>query len=129
MSKQEYIRNWKLAHPEKVLALQRKYRSKPEVKAKRKLYDYNYTRQLRMKVLGHYSNGALKCAHCGEVDLEVLCLDHINGRGNQQRRETGKSNGNGFYRWIITNSYPEGFQVLCANCNIRKYHKESRESQ
>ena len=88
-----------------------------------------YREQLRMKVLGHYSNGAMKCAHCGEADLDVLCLDHINGGGSQQRRELGKPGGRSFYLWVIANSYPEGFQVLCANCNIRKFHKESRESQ
>ena len=26
------------------------------------------------------------------------------------------------YSWLIRNNYPEGFQVLCYNCNLGKAH-------
>lgn len=77
---------------------------------------------LKVKNLMHYSNpeGSIVCNNCGEQDIDVLCLDHIEGKGNQHRKEDIKSRGSGLYYWVARNNYPDGFQVLCANCNIRK---------
>lgn len=47
--------------------------------------------------------------------LQFLALDHINGGGYAQRQETG---GGGFYTWLKRNGYPQGFRVLCHNCNF-----------
>jgi len=77
----------------------------------------------KLKILRHYSGSPPRCAVCGEEDLVVLCIDHINGGGAKHRRELGKTlsaGGGMFYNWLVKNSFPEGFQVLCANCNIRK---------
>ena len=68
-------------------------------------------------VLDHY--GAA-CACCGEDVPEFLTIDHINGGGNRHRRETIKSNGAGFYRWIVRNEFPKDLQILCFNCNCGK---------
>jgi hypothetical protein len=27
-----------------------------------------------------------------------------------------------FYRWLITNNFPDDFQILCHNCNYAKSH-------
>ncbi len=70
----------------------------------------------KLQVFTHYSGGEPRCAHCGIVDVDVLTLDHINGNGHQHR----KSIGGHPYRWIINNDYPDGFQVLCFNCNWKK---------
>jgi len=67
-------------------------------------------------VLEHYSKGTLVCAHCGIDDVDVLTLDHVNGGGTQHRLKEG----NKTYRWIINNNFPDGFQVLCFNCNWKK---------
>ena len=69
----------------------------------------------KLVVLDYYSNGELKCAHCGIDDLDVLTLDHIHGGGTQHRKLNPHS-----YRWAINNDFPEGFQVLCFNCNWKK---------
>lgn len=66
-------------------------------------------------VLRHYG-GACTC--CGEEEIKFLCLDHQNGGGNKHRKEVG--GGTTFYAWIIRNNFPEGFQVLCHNCNFTK---------
>jgi len=65
------------------------------------------------------------CAYCGETDLKVLQLDHIDGGGNQHRKslKKGKYGGWSFYMLLESQGYPEGYQVLCANCNIRKEYK------
>jgi hypothetical protein len=72
---------------------------------------------LRAEVLAHYGN---KCACCGETHPEFLGIDHINGGGNKHRREPGVGSGAGFYLWLKKHHYPEGFQVLCHNCNLAK---------
>ena len=79
---------------------------------------------LRFQVLTHYGGNPPKCACCGEDHIEFLEIDHIYGGGRKHRRKVRKKCGN-FYRWIIKNGFPEGFQVLCANCNRakREYNK------
>jgi len=84
----------------------------------------------RIRILGYYSNprGKPICNNCGEQDIEVLCLDHIEGGGRRQLRET-KSKGSSFYRWLGVNGYPNGYQVLCANCNMKKAKLEQVETR
>ena len=80
----------------------------------------------RTKIILHYSNpcGVTPiCNNCGERDLEVLCIDHIEGGGRKQLRET-HSKGGSFYRWLINQNFPEGYQILCANCNMKKGRSE-----
>jgi coproporphyrinogen III oxidase len=71
---------------------------------------------MRDLVVDHYGG---RCACCGEATREFLEIDHINGGGNKHRREI-KCFGNKFYDWLIKNDFPEGFQVLCSNCNMSK---------
>jgi hypothetical protein len=66
----------------------------------------------RRELLDHYGG---KCACCGEEHYEFLSIDHINGGGTKHRAEVGK--GDVFYKWLRKNGYPEGFRVLCHNCN------------
>ncbi len=68
------------------------------------------------KVLNHYSR---VCVCCGEKDTRFLSVDHINGGGLKHRRESKISC---MWRWLIDNEFPEGFQILCHNCNQAKYH-------
>ena len=77
-------------------------------------------RRIKLEVFSHYCNGKPRCMHCGEIDLRVLCIDHINGGGTQERKRTKQSGGHGFYYRLKTLGYPDGYQVLCANCNLRK---------
>lgn len=72
-----------------------------------------YRRKLRLEVLTHYSGGTPRCACCGVEDLEFLSIDHINGGGYQHRKEVGSS----FYVWLRRHGFPEGYRVLCMNCN------------
>lgn len=85
----------------------------PELKDKKKKYWIEY----RLKVLSYYSNGELKCNCCGENIYEFLSIDHIDGGGNSHRKELGSKY---IYSWLIQNNFPEGFQVLCHNCNMAK---------
>lgn len=68
-------------------------------------------KQDREAVFAHYGSA---CGCCGEAILEFLTVDHINGGGTEHRRTMGAPN---IYTWLIRNDYPEGYQVLCFNCN------------
>lgn len=72
-------------------------------------------RRERLKSLRAYGGESPSCGCCGEATLLFLSLDHVNGGGHAQRKETG---GGGFYSWLRRHNYPSGFQVLCHNCNL-----------
>ena len=66
----------------------------------------------RRVIFEHYGT---KCACCGEDEFEFLQIAHIDGGGNQHVKTVVK--GQGLYRWLIRQGFPEGFRTLCANCN------------
>jgi hypothetical protein len=69
--------------------------------------------------VSHLTNGENRCVNCGLPLYDVLQIDHINGDGAQHRKEIGKG-GNVMYSWLIKNGFPDGFQILCSNCNFFK---------
>lgn len=77
---------------------------------------------IKYEVMYHYSNGTLSCKHCGIDVYPLLTIDHINNDGAKHRREIthGKSLSSALYHWLRKNNYPDGFQVLCQNCNYFK---------
>ncbi len=84
-------------------------------------------KRIRLEVLVHYSNSDKPfCVCCNESNMEFLCIDHIDGNGNEHRRHINNSKftsgGAPFYSWLIKNKYPKGYQVLCFNCNNSKAH-------
>jgi hypothetical protein len=97
-------------------------------KNKDKIHGYHLRR--KMQVLFHYGGNLPKCACCSESHVEFLTLDHIKGDGAEHRRQiTGdprKCSGHHIYAWIIKNNFPEGFQVLCCNCNMAKGRSKVR---
>ena len=82
----------------------------------RKAYDRNRQRRLRMEALIHYGGNPPKCNCCGETEIQFLSIDHINGGGNKERTTQSRW----VNQWLKTNNYPEGYQILCFNCNLAK---------
>lgn len=78
-----------------------------------------YRLNIKKEVLTHYGDGKARCVLCGFDKIGALCIDHINGGGNQHRKEI-KMQGAGynFYSWLIQNDLPEGYRTLCMNCNF-----------
>ncbi len=72
---------------------------------------------LKIEVIEHYGG---RCACCGETNIKYLTIDHINGDGAEHRRKINSKAGSKFYKWLKDNNYPEGFRVLCFNCNCGK---------
>lgn len=75
--------------------------------------------KIKREVLGHYSKD-LTCVKCKFDDLRALSIDHIDSGGCKHRKELGNTGGTEFYRWLKKEGYPEGFQVLCMNCQFIK---------
>ena len=113
---------------------EKNYRKKPERKAQRSQYHKN----LRIKVLIHYSkslsNGDIPCCNCcGEnFHVDFLALDHIAGRRQMDSEPelvklgySSKLDSHELNHWIIRNNFPDGFQVLCHNCNFAKGMKKN----
>ncbi len=73
-----------------------------------------YGRKLRQEVLDAYGR---KCACCGQSAEEFLSVDHIKGGGTKHRREL-KRYGGTFYRYLKKKGWPDGYRILCHNCNL-----------
>lgn len=93
-------------------------------------------RKLKLLVLSHYGTNPPRCTcpncyyHNHDCPIEFLSIDHIHGGGINHRKRVGT--GNYFYFWLRKNNFPEGYQVLCHNCNQGRQlndgicpHKES----
>lgn len=82
-----------------------------EIKEQQKEKRHRY----KMIVLEYYSGTKIpECKCCREMNLEFLTIDHINGGGNEHRKTM---RGQNFYSYLIKNNFPEGYRVLCMNCN------------
>lgn len=117
----EYQKKWKEKNPERYKESRQKWLN--ENKEKRNRWQSEYRKKKRIEALSHYSDGTPMCACCGELEKDFLTFDHIDGGGNKQRIEiTGsKTNGLNLPLWLFHNKYPDGFQVLCHNCNCAKH--------
>ena len=106
-----------------------KYRSRPEVKAKKK----NIRDDVRLNILQAYSkrlsNSNVPCCNCCGLNdhLAFLAIDHIAGAKHMDFEPelvklgySSKLKSKELNRWIIDHNFPDGFQILCHNCNFAK---------
>jgi len=106
-------RKWKEDHFERWVFVDKEWRQKN--KEHRRDYQNQWNAKLKLEVLSHYSGNLPKCACCGEAVIEFLTIDHMDDNGAENRKITG--HGSKFYKWLVKNNFPEGYQVLCYNCN------------
>lgn len=89
-----------------------------------------YREQIRDDTFAAY--GGAFCACCGETRREFLTLDHINGGGGRERRESTHKGGVNWYAVLRRQGFPPGYRVLCMNCNhslgMRGYCPHQREA-
>ncbi len=92
-------------------------------------YTREYNHRLKLQAITHYSpNMQCQCAEsncwhflaCQVHDLRALTIDHIKGGGVKHLKSLGLRTGAQFYRWLKKQNWPEGYQVLCANCQLTK---------
>jgi len=92
----EYARNWARKNPGKTNELAKAYQQRA-----------------RYEAIAMY--GGPICVCCGETEYEFLTIDHINGGGQKHRKMLG---GRFISVWLRKNGYPDGFRILCMNCNF-----------
>ena len=79
---------------------------------------YNNRIYAQEKREAYEAYGGYVCNCCGEVEPVFLTIDHMQNNGSYMRRIHGIR----IDRWLKKNNYPEGFQILCWNCNSGRYH-------
>jgi len=86
--------------------------------AKVSVWRKDFRRRLKQQVIDAYGGS---CACCGETVFEFMTIDHTLGDGAEHRREI-KGVGASFrvYRDLIQRGFPEGYQILCVNCNVSR---------
>jgi len=69
---------------------------------------------IRKQCLEHYGS---ECIWCGEKDVGMLTLDHVNNDGNFERK-----NLNVYWTWhhAVKTGFPNKYQILCMGCNAYK---------
>lgn len=126
LTNSECSARYRYRHPDRVRAYQQK--NKEKIKAYRKEWSKHNREKcaaasrrcrsrLREKVLLAYGN---KCACCGETQIQFLALDHVNGGGNEERRQLNITDPIEMYRLVRNRGFPPEYQVLCHNCNMAK---------
>lgn len=83
-------------------------------------YTSERRRRIKKKAIDSLGN---KCVKCGESDWRCLQIDHINGKGNQERKTLGA--------YKMSNKvlkHPELYQILCANCNWKKRYENDESN-
>lgn len=91
-----------------------------------------YRARLKFSVLYHYSGtNPPQCAdpeHIHDTPFTIidgLSLEHLNGGGTQHYKRLGVGSS-GMYQWVEKNGYPEGYAVLCLNCQFITAAKRRR---
>lgn len=128
---------WKIKHREEYYDYMKAYNRNYKDKFRKEINEEQMTEYWKVKteVIAHYSNGTMSCYgwHEGNwdngcpfncSDMRCLSIDHIKGGGTQHSK-TIKTN---LYKWLKGNDYPNGFQVLCMNCQFIK-RIENRETK
>lgn len=95
---------------------------KKTTKEYKKRYNKNLNEQRKAQVISELTSGEMCCSLCGFDDIRALSVDHIDGNGAEHRKSV---RGCHLYKWLIKNNFPEGFQVLCMNCQWIKRHENN----
>lgn len=86
---------------------------------RQRVYVKKYSLKVKLEVFNHYSDNKLCCKCCGIKQFDFLTIDHVGGR--QKWNHERSMGGSKLYQWLRSNNYPEGFEVLCFNCNWGRY--------
>lgn len=97
----------------------RERKDTPVYRKMRSTYARYHRDTVRLEVFNAY--GGPQCACCNENEIRFLEMDHVNNDGATHRRKIKETGSAWIYYWLKRNGYPEGFQVLCANCNMGKH--------
>ena len=119
---QKRMKEWITQNPDKIKQYSRTYywKNRETEILKKMTGNAKRHRKLRLLALTTYSKGVPQCSCCGEQRMPFLTIDHINGGGGKHRKQI--RNIGSIYEWLKREKYPEGFRVLCMNCNHSLAH-------
>jgi len=117
--RQRTVKRYYDTHREEISERRRKYyaENRERMKAASRKWRSEHREAYRKRKRRVFAAYGGKCACCGESHVEFLTIDHIDGGGTQHRKKLKVEGGAGIYRWLETNGFPDGFRVLCWNCN------------
>lgn len=127
----EYGKNYYLTHKEHLQKVQKKWgeRHKEEIRERARLWRLNNkerynantaksahkrTMEIRNEILQLLGN---KCSICGFSDERALCIDHIHGGGNIERKKFSNYFMNLKYILKQLKTGSKDYQLLCYNHN------------
>lgn len=129
----EKQKEWRKEHVEQEQERFRKYynRNKTNSQFMKKVNEKSKRnkKSIKIEVLTEYSkkhshSNIPTCACCGENFHEIfLTIDHINAYSKTHEIKSHSrlgSVGSSLYYKLRREGYPEGYQVLCMNCNVAK---------
>jgi hypothetical protein len=116
--KKAYQKKWFQENKERNRKKSREWYQKNQERGKE--INQKSNKKIKLMVLQYYGGELPQCSCCKEKEQGFLTIDHINNDGAEHRRKIQRGGGVGFYYWLKTNNFPDGFQVLCFNCNISK---------
>ena len=145
----KYQNEWNKNNPDKVKVSQKKYyhnnvearktNAKNWTVRNRERYlkrakDYNklhskdkqeWHQKKRLSVLTHYSKSLSNseipvCSNCGICDIDFLHVDHIESAKNTKELKHIRA-GSNLINYLVRKDFPQGFQILCGNCNWLKH--------
>lgn len=133
--RKEQDRRYREKNCDKVQAYQAQWRAKNPGRNSQKTKEWYYANKPRVRELARASSQKVKdqviqayggciCNCCGETEPLFLSIDHINNDGAAHRKALGgryAGGGKKVYDWIVKSGFPDGFQVLCMNCNWGKH--------
>lgn len=86
-----------------------------EYRQKKREWAKIFYKNLKEEMIANYGG---KCVCCGESEHMFLTIDHIYGKGTEERRLDKKLRGYGFYRELKKLGWPKDkYRILCYNCN------------
>jgi hypothetical protein len=90
----------------------------PHLDRRKKISRKNVFR-LKNIVLHHYGRHRCAWRGCTVIDADMLTLDHVADDGAKQRKKKRRL-GVVLFGWLIKLGFPEGYQVLCGNHQLKK---------
>lgn len=129
-------KRYKLRYPEKVKAEKARYRKAHPEKIKEEKRQYallhpdriqKYTKQyntkLRSEIIEYYSNGFFRCAICEDNHIEFLEIVKTGPSDNYDCSNFSQFNK---MQWLKNNNFPDGYIILCSNCNTKRIKVAAR---
>lgn len=129
--KRAYDRKRYIENHEEALVRSRKYHSEHRKEAQ--VRAIGRRDKVKREVLTKYSpKGMLGCSWipCSITDIDMLTLDHIANNGHSHRDDKGRRiTGTYLYGWVQKREYPEGYQTLCMNHQLKKAIEVKRKGR